>query len=1026
MVNQMIPRHERVDARLWDAGLRRWAPLLPYGGLVLPYTTDLTINKGSITFPGDHPRAVDLAKVRAGIPLPVSFAINGERWSGQITSADYQSNEGNPVWVCELDSDHKHAHRMLSRSTAVSAADMTATRLQGWLGDVTRRLVASNAQRVGLPVYVLVEGEGDPVDLEARTEDSIYDVLQDAIAGSRMHLDMRMLLPEDDVPGDGVVEHYAGQMERAWEQHELDNGAWPHAQTHARIVGKAAPHPELMLPQHSWRGQGTIDVYGEPLLYPEAGICWAPFETLAEAPADYYTTINPEGIRVANEQELRILQDNQFMGWSQHVTMWENWQTAAQPETLSPNLLLDSGGITLGGSETGTYVTLDESAGDKTTINIAGAGSNHWNAYTFVHSRITDEGYFTTPGETFTLSVDVRADLPQDVTAHFSFDVRNPRHNSTAASFGDTGGQWVRISSTITIPSGDQRSRMLILFGRGSGNLDVGTIEVRRFKLERGAVATAWTRAPEEVELPGTDLAHLRGAVEAGLVATIDGTIFADLFDVDTYVDGDDVMFAWRDGPRWILANQQDFDVEHAKRQPRGPLQKQTPGLLFHLHGERDRRGVIFSTTPGGGLEAWSVKHIAPDAAMIVAGGQVDERTLAAIRDGATPPSALGVYTPEEAAGVLPSGSVVPGTIDRLDVDAQPLASIDGTEVSYSSAGGKVDLAVVGPFFYREKYLSLTSSGGGDPLHDITKSWTEAQGTTSMSLTPGHSTSVVFGDDVTRDDGTIIPGWRPGDRISFVDKWTRISEVVSGYRVEAENGKLISVVPILGRQERGVYADLANRLRDAERRATKAQLAPPRRLPEQELIAAAAAEATAVALVEEAARRAAIEEETAERLRMMEEEMEERARLEEQTREAHELALRALEEAFRQNAMQPVSMTWQVEDGDLPSTNWYLEQSYTVPEGESRRFEAEFSVTWGAASRGDWYEMSIDAAGKEVGYTGSNSIGPLSPLGNGVVGMSVTASFTAQPGDVIEFYLASSAGSGSRWVDGGQIRLVGA
>ncbi|MFT2622273.1 hypothetical protein ACMWQU_28350, partial [Escherichia coli] len=70
----------------------------------------------------------------------------------------------------------------------VSAADMTATRLQGWLGDVTRRLVASAAQRTGLPVYILVEGEGDPIEVEARTEDTVHDVLQDATVGSRMHL----------------------------------------------------------------------------------------------------------------------------------------------------------------------------------------------------------------------------------------------------------------------------------------------------------------------------------------------------------------------------------------------------------------------------------------------------------------------------------------------------------------------------------------------------------------------------------------------------------------------------------------------------------------------------------------------------------------------------------------------------------------------------------------------------------------------------------------------------------------------
>lgn len=696
----MVGRHEKVNAQLWDARLQTWRPLLPFGDLDLPYSTDWAINLGTLTLPGDHPQSASLTSIRDGAPRPVRFTINGVIWDGQITRAELKSENGQaPVWHCQVESDAKHGHRMQARDTVVSAADMTATRLQGWLGDVTRRLVASAAQRTGLPVYILVEGEGDPIEVEARTEDTVHDVLQDATVGSRMHLNVRRLLPEDSLPGSGTLFHVAGVMERQWEQAELDAGEWPHATTHARITGVVEPHPQLLLPARSWRGEGTVDVEGA-VVEEREGICWVPFETKVTTPADYFNRPDPVGVRVATVDELRAMQD-EYPEWATHLTYWEAWT----PE--SPDSLL------------------------------------------------------------------------------------------------------------------------------------------------------------------------LGEAIGEGLVVFVDGEDVTSVSEVNTYVGGGG-LWAWRDGSRWTIANEGDFTAESSRRAPRGDAQRQTPGLLVHLHPERDRRGVVFSSTPGGGLEAWSVAHTAGDGAMVIMGAQMDERIIAAAREGLLPPSLIGSYTPSEAQGVLPSGSQVPGTVDRVDVDAQPLAAIDGTEVTYTSAGGKVDMARAGVMFYRERYLSIPSSGGGDPVHEVTRAYSEAQGTSTMSLTPGSSSSVVFGDDVRRPDGTVIPGWRPGDRVSFVDQWTRISEVIAGYRLKATNGRLVSAVPVLGRQETGVLAGLGARLRQAERDAIKARLAPPRRLPEQELIAAAAKEA-ADAMIEEARQReAALQAEQEERLQQIEQAAEER------------------------------------------------------------------------------------------------------------------------------------------------------
>lgn len=706
-----IPRHERINAQLWDEGARRWRSLHPFLTLDMPYLTDWTINLAQLTLPGDHPQASALGRVRAGVPLPVRFGVNGVVWTGQITTATLTSEHGQPpTWECKIESDHKHGHRMLGRDSTVSAADLTSTRLRGWLGEVTHSLVAGAAQRTGLPTYVLVEGEGDPIEVEVRTEDTLHDVLQDATVGSRMHLDVRMLLPEDTLPGEGEVSHYAGVVERQWEEAELAAGAWPHAVTHERLVGKAAPATQTYLPPRSWRGTGLVGPDGDVLQAPVEGVCWRPFETTVDTPPDYYTQIPPEGVRVSTVEAIRVGQDER-PGWSCHVTHWAAW---------------------------------------------------------------------------------------------------TPEH---------------------------------------------------------------------------PDSGLLAEATEAGVVVRRDGTVMTTPQEVAAYIGGGP-MWAWRDGPRWVVADRVDFAIESQRRAPRGAAQRQTPGLLVHLHPERDRRGVVFSSTPGGGLEAWSTSHTGPDAAMIIGGGQVDERVLAAAKAGILPPAAYGAYTPAEAAGVLPGGATVPDAVERVDVEAQPLAAIEGTAVSYSTAGGRVDLAKVGPFFYRERYLSLSSSGAGDPLHEITKTWVEAQGTSTMSLTPGASSSVVFGDDVRRKDDTIIPGWRPGDRVSFVDQWTRISEVIAGYRVTAEHGRLVSAVPVLGRQETGVMAELGRRLRDAERRASKAQLAAPQRLPEAELIAAAAKQAADAMLAEQRDREAALEAE-----RIAREEAAEAERVaREEAREAEEIA----------------------------------------------------------------------------------------------------------------------------------------
>ena len=94
---------------------------------------------------------------------------------------------------------------------------------------------------------------------------------------------------------------------------------------------------------------------------------------------------------------------------------------------------------------------------------------------------------------------------------------------------------------------------------------------------------------------------------------------------------------------------------------------------------------------------------------------------------------------------------------------------------------------------------------------------------------------MVFGDDVRRPDGRVVPGWKPGDRISFVDGTTRVSEVIMGYTLKASATAELTVEPILGRRDNGIMANVKSMVEASEKTGRKALLAPPRKVPKETL-----------------------------------------------------------------------------------------------------------------------------------------------------------------------------------------------
>ena len=654
MVVKHTPRHEQIDARVWDAFMSRWWPLAPWQELSLQGRADWSVDTGSLTLSADHPQLPRLRQCRH-VPVPVTFTINGVHWDGYVESVETGQNEdGTQYAQVNLWSEHKHFHRMLARSTVASAADSSAETITSHIGELTHRLVSRGAVRTGLPTYVLVEAEGDPVEVEVRTEDYVADILDEPLAGSDSFVEVRKLLPGQEVPGVGTVRFYTGVMERQWMRHELSKGRWPNAKTNNRIVGDSLAIESPAMPENSWNGDGRIR-FGNLASKDTAGICWIPFETVVDRPLGYYETVNPADVFVVSRGEVRDLAGAQ----------------AHRPH----------------------FVT-------------------EWKSGTFIEGRV----------------------------------------------------------------------------------------------------------------------GKLKACAAAGLLRKTNSgklTYSAAL----SYIGGG-AAYAWKEGVEWVLANPADFTEDNKRYEAEGKNQKQTPGTFVWQHQGRDRRGVVFSSAPGGGLRKWSTTETGPDGAMLIGGGQMDAQTIAALESGVLQPKGtVGTVDAESAAAYLPGSAGFPSEVEKLDIDVQPHATIDGTEVSFSKAGGRIDIAQAGPFFLREKYMNLSSTGGTNPTAEIAREWARSQGTTSMSLAPGHHQTVVFGDDIRLPDGRVVPGWKPGDRVSFVDKTTRVSEVIMGYALKSSANDALSVEPVLGREVNGVLASLERKIKAQEKAGRKALLAPPRKLP---------------------------------------------------------------------------------------------------------------------------------------------------------------------------------------------------
>lgn len=660
------------DLRIWDQYYSQWWTLAGITSIQLTKNGDFKIDTGTIITPGDHPHSRLFMYARTA-PVPVTWECNGEHWTGQIRAAKRRRDGHNFVWELDLESDDKHLHRIQARSPNLQQpTDVTRAPLH----TVVRDLIAQGATRTGLPTYLLIETEGDVVEVEARTENTVGDLLQSLTDTADVVTDIRMLLPHHTIPGDGTVSRWVGPAESRWMSAMLADGHWPHAATTTRIQG-AQLVGDSMFPPDYFTARTSVGHLGQSRTA-RTGISWNPFDVRPVLPSDQRNLYYRDGSRRMQNGVTRTA-------------------TAAELQQLAN---------TEDRQHFGTFVT-------------------QWQA-----------------------------------------------------------GAWAA-----------QR-----------------------------------------------DLGLLEEAAAAGLLQRADGTPVtpAGIPALHAWI-GNDAAWAWQHQGTWVVANRNAWTVESSLRKQNATgSQKQLPGLLIHMHAGRDRREIVMSTADAGGLDAWEATITAPDGAAIITGMQHDQWVTDLMASGGISADAAGGVRAKTSAADLDGGTADAAgeRVTDLTVDVLPTATATDSEVAFGSVQAGVDLSVAGAWFHRERYMGLGGSWGPDVASQMESMWAEMQGGTALTLTTAQTRAFTFGADVIREDGTVCPGWRIGDRITFIDDNAQITEIIAGWEFRHAVGEPPRVAPVLGKRinRRTPLDELVDVARAAQERAERNALTPPKRLGNDELV----------------------------------------------------------------------------------------------------------------------------------------------------------------------------------------------
>ncbi len=293
-------------------------------------------------------------------------------------------------------------------------------------------------------------------------------------------------------------------------------------------------------------------------------------------------------------------------------------------------------------------------------------------------------------------------------------------------------------------------------------------------------------------------------------------------------------VYCWWDGKRYILAKEDEWETVANPRihtQQNQPM----PGLMIRLMQERDRtRQVVFTTSEGGGLDGWEITINPPESAALITGMQWDKWMLGLMKSGLSDRAANGVSATETRDSVMGSGSKIPGVktavealgnaVKSVEIDSAPTKLVEDSSIAFGKLAANMDMSVVGTMFYRERMHSMGSGEwSADATAALEKEWSDGQGSMGLTLSP-NAARVVFGDDVELYRGRVVPGWKPGDRVKFIDGDTVVTELITGWEASWSGAAPEPVIkPIFGkRTATHTPVDvLVDEVKDAKRKAEK-------------------------------------------------------------------------------------------------------------------------------------------------------------------------------------------------------------
>ncbi|PRQ11708.1 hypothetical protein C1Y63_04685 [Corynebacterium sp. 13CS0277] len=768
-------RHLKPDLRVWDTYYARWRPIVDVQSAKFSRHGDMQVDTATITLPGDH----NLSPVWAATgrnPAPVTLEVNGQYWTGRVTTAVKAGDaQGRTTWTLTLASDDKHLHRLLAADPGATTStsggkDVPLAVHRGLLHRVMYEIIYARALAQQLPTYLCLPSgyyaTMPKVEATVSAGDSVAGVLGPILEQSTYYADVRMLLPEHDIPvttippdpTSGPVLAITGTT-KAWCAAKRAQGYWPHAK-----VGHLRPYDLTQAQQYpieAFAGIAYRDALGNSIKDGRAGLCWVPMYPTGSGESPFriietiiyqrYRATYEAGVSEANKdnEDMRETHAEMFKGFAKGYSE-KLWKSAVRVMGVDDFYRLP----------------------DNSLVNNLPAFVTRW-----ARGQFSAEDYFHATLFPWNINVGhpLMAKGEYQSLYHVpkfkgKWDKKNYPEGLNPEVFPTHPEDLLRTHSIIDYLHKKLHNQEVF----GINYADKWWLMTRaQYDDYRRKVAAQETAAPARAALPQVP----------GLMVH---------------------LYRERDRPEVVFATRGGGGV----------------GQWSTTYNAPDGAEIVAAAQ----WDAWMNRLLTDDATPLSVRARTGVQAKAITPDQAAA-GGKGVQLGDVAKATTDDGPVY----TQFHANINPAATQAGSTVSYNTLGAAVNLDAVGAFAYRQRFANLgTGAWTADTTDALEKEWIASQGSVGVKLGAGNALGCVFGDDVT-EGGVTYPGWRIGDRVRFADGDTVISEVVSGWEAEWGVNTPLSVAPILGRRQdtESPIDALVNAMRAAEALAGRAALAPP-------------------------------------------------------------------------------------------------------------------------------------------------------------------------------------------------------